>query len=86
MHYELLLLCSHSHNDVPPEPQRNISMAAVRGAVHPSICITNALLRQTYRLVIAEGLSEQRIYSAKGGVFSFVSKSNKNVLHVIGLV
>ena len=24
-----LLLCSHSHNDVPREPQRNVSMAAV---------------------------------------------------------
>ena len=25
----LLLLCSHSPNDVPPEPQRNVSIAAV---------------------------------------------------------
>ena len=33
----LLLLCSHSHYDVPLEPQRNVSMAAVRGAVRPSI-------------------------------------------------
>ena len=33
----LLLLRSHSHNDVLPEPQRNISMAAVRGAVRLSI-------------------------------------------------
>ena len=32
----LLLLCSHSPNDVPPEPQRNVSIAAVRGAVRPS--------------------------------------------------
>ena len=32
-----LLLCSHSHNDVPLESRRNVSMAAVRGAVHPSI-------------------------------------------------
>ena len=31
-----LLLCSHSPNDVPPEPQRNVSIAAVRGAVRPS--------------------------------------------------
>ena len=30
---ELLLLCSHSPNDVTPEPQRNVSIAAVRGAV-----------------------------------------------------
>ena len=30
------LLCSHSPNDVSPEPQRNESIAAVRGAVHPS--------------------------------------------------
>ena len=35
----MLLLCSHSHNDVPPEPQRNISMAAVRGAVRPSMSL-----------------------------------------------
>ena len=32
----VLLLCSHSHNDVPPEPQRNVSMAAVWG---PSTCL-----------------------------------------------
>ena len=32
----LLLLCSHSPNDVPPEPQRNVFIAAVRGAVRPS--------------------------------------------------
>ena len=31
-----MLLCSHSPNGVPPEPQRNISIAAVRGAVRPS--------------------------------------------------
>ena len=34
----LLLLCSHSPNDVPPEPQRNVSIAAERGVVRPSIC------------------------------------------------
>ena len=32
----LLLLCSHSPNDVPPELQRNGSIDAVRGAVRPS--------------------------------------------------
>ena len=32
----LLLLCSHSLNDIPPEPQRTVSVAAVRGAVRPS--------------------------------------------------
>ena len=32
----LLLLCSHSPNDISPEPQRNVSIAAVRGAVRPS--------------------------------------------------
>ena len=31
------LLCSHSRNDVPPVPQRNVSIAAERGAVRPSI-------------------------------------------------
>ena len=33
--YPHLLLCSHSPNDVPSEPQRNTSIAAVRGTVHP---------------------------------------------------
>ena len=32
----MLLLCSHSPNDVPPVPQRNVSIAAVRGAVRSS--------------------------------------------------
>ena len=32
----MLLLCSHSPNDVPPVPQLNVSIAAVRGAVRPS--------------------------------------------------
>ena len=32
----LLLLCSHSPSDIPPEHQRNVSIAAVRGAVRPS--------------------------------------------------
>ena len=31
----LLLLYSHSPNDVPLESQRNVSIAAVRGAVRP---------------------------------------------------
>ena len=31
-----LLLRSHSPNDVPPEPQWNVPIAAVRGAVRPS--------------------------------------------------
>ena len=31
------LLCSHSHNDFPRDPQRNISMAAELGTVRPSI-------------------------------------------------
>ena len=29
----VLFLCSHSHNDLPPEPQQNVSMAAVWGAI-----------------------------------------------------
>ena len=32
----LLLLCSHSPNDVPLEPQRNVSIAVVWGAMCPS--------------------------------------------------
>ena len=30
------MLCSHSPNDVPAEPQLNVSISAVRGAVRPS--------------------------------------------------
>ena len=36
-----LLLCSHSPNDVPPEPQRNLSIATVRSAVRPSKVCTS---------------------------------------------
>ena len=33
----LLLLCSHSPNNAPPEPQWNVSIAAIRGGpVRPS--------------------------------------------------
>ena len=32
----VILLCSHSPNDVPPEPQRNVSIATVRGTGRPS--------------------------------------------------
>ena len=42
-----LLLCSHSPNDVLPEPQRNVSIAAVRGAVRPSRFYAH-LLRQIF--------------------------------------
>ena len=38
-----LLLCSHSHNDGPREPQWNVSMATVRGAVHLSIKMINTV-------------------------------------------
>ena len=31
------MLCSHSENDVPPEPQWNVTMAGVQGDVRPSI-------------------------------------------------
>ena len=30
------VMCSHSPNDVPHEPQRNVIIAALRGAVRPS--------------------------------------------------
>ena len=30
------LLCSHSPNDIPHEPQWNVSIAVVLGTVHPS--------------------------------------------------
>ena len=33
---KFMVLCSHSPNDVPPEPQQNVSIAAVRGAVRLS--------------------------------------------------
>ena len=34
-------LCSHSPNDVPLDPQRNVSIAAERGAVRPSMSISH---------------------------------------------
>ena len=43
LHHLLLLLCSHSHNDVTPEPQWNVSMASVRGTVCPSIDFTSQI-------------------------------------------
>ena len=33
------MLCSDSRNDVPPVPQRNVSIAAERGAVRPSTVV-----------------------------------------------
>ena len=45
----MLLLCSHSPNDVPPEPQRNVSIAAVRGAVRPFIAkVRKSFYRPSY--------------------------------------
>ena len=41
--FVVVVLCSHSPNDVPPEPQRNVSIAAVRGAVRPSIGMRSKL-------------------------------------------
>ena len=39
----LLLLCSDSRNDVPPVPQRNVSIAAERGAVRPSTKLAKSI-------------------------------------------
>ena len=36
----VVVFCSHSPKDVSPEPQRNISIAAVWGAVRPSNKVT----------------------------------------------
>ena len=49
------MLCSHSSNDVPPEPQRNVSIAAVRGAVLSSkfvgiTCLFSIFSLQEYRI------------------------------------
>ena len=44
--FHSLLLCSHSLNDVPPEPQRNVSIAVVQGAVRPSILLSHRYLFQ----------------------------------------
>ena len=44
-----LLLCSHSPYDVPPEPQRNVSIAAVRGAERPSKLRINKAFNALYR-------------------------------------
>ena len=47
----MLLMCSNYHNDVPREPQQNISMAAVRGAMRPSIIHYQlpSLIKVSYR-------------------------------------
>ena len=42
------MLCSASRNDVPPIPQRNVSIAAERGAVRPSIMEAYELFSNTY--------------------------------------
>ena len=44
----LLLLYSHSHDNVHPDPQRNVSMAAVRGAVRPSRSLKCLILPNIY--------------------------------------
>ena len=44
----LLLLCSDSRNDVPPVPQRNVSIAAERGAVRPSTSISILCAKTIY--------------------------------------
>ena len=50
IHWFSRLLCSHSPNDVPPEPQRNVSIAAERGAVRPSM---TGLAEENFLLFIA---------------------------------
>ena len=47
-------LRTHSPNDVPPEPQRNVSIAAVRGAVRPSIHELHAPIYLAERFVITQ--------------------------------
>ena len=39
MRMNILLLCPYSHNNVPHEPQRNASMAAVRPSIRMNICV-----------------------------------------------
>ena len=36
----MMLVCSHSHNDVHPKPQLYVSMALIRGALHPFILVS----------------------------------------------
>ena len=43
-----MFLCCHSHNDVSPEPQRNVSMAAVRGAVRPPMTLSHKVIILLY--------------------------------------
>ena len=53
-----LLLRSHSPNDAPLEPQRNVSIAAVRGAVRPSNYFRKAS-RFQHIYIFVNGGSEQ---------------------------
>ena len=48
-----MLLCSDSRNDVPPVPQRNVSIAAERGAVRPSTDNTNMFVPDIYTVTLA---------------------------------
>ena len=57
----VLLLCSHSHNDVPPKAQRNISMAAVRGAMHLSII--GRCVDEDDVLYFAQGINLIKVYA-----------------------
>ena len=79
----LLLLCSHSPNDVPPtEPQRNVSIAAVRGALRPSkndSVVVNPLF-------IVPFLSlKKRIYSHRSEFFPLKVDPTLEVLWYPGL-
>ena len=47
------MLCSDSRNDVPPVPQRNVSIAAERGAVRPS---TSEISYPILPFIVQEGI------------------------------
>ena len=59
----MLLLCSYSHNHVPPEPERNVSMAGIRGTVRPSMIGMSQLIS----LLFSSGCHAKLINQCKGG-------------------
>ena len=58
----LLLLCSNFHNDVPLASQRNVSMAAERGAVRPSIAQPDCFCCVSILITTPPRVSAERIH------------------------
>ena len=72
----LLLLCSHSPNDVTHEPQRNVCIAAGRGAVRTSSqCLTVFSILVIW---ISQFLVTLLLLRGPGGYFHFYCILHRN--------